>query len=257
MYVDDYLLFLSGLVLFLGSLFQGFLGFAFGLFSLPLLLFIGHSIEVAVAIVSFSLFAQALVGLIKLRASAPWRDILSASIIRGLFTPVGVVVLGYLASVSSSTIRQCVGLLIVGVLVFRCFAIRFSTIEMRDMSAKAKGALKLLAFSASGFFYGLASIGGPPLVIWLTTKDWSVKVSRAFLFGVYVFAIPVHLVSLYYAFPEATVHALILTIIFSPLVMLGSYLGVVFGSMLSGKLFRYIAIFVLSSIGLGMGSGVL
>ena len=82
--------FAIGLTLFSGSILQGAVGFGFGLFAIPILVWAGVRLSEAIAIMSISIFTQVLVATYQLRADVRWRDVVPASLIRYITIPIGI-----------------------------------------------------------------------------------------------------------------------------------------------------------------------
>ncbi len=77
-------------ILFLSSILQSIIGFAFNLLAIPLLLWSGFTLAQAVAVTSVPILIQVSVATWKLRIHVPWREVLPAAGIRYLFLPVGI-----------------------------------------------------------------------------------------------------------------------------------------------------------------------
>ena len=144
-----------GTILVLGSLLQGSVGFGFGLFAIPILVWAGVRLSEAVAIVSVSIFIQVLVATYQLRSEARWRQVLPATLIRYLTIPVGVALLLAIDALDRAQAKQILGALLLLVLLVQIF---WKVEPREDLHPR----WMVLAFSLSGVMHGMAAMGGPP-----------------------------------------------------------------------------------------------
>ncbi|MBN1830134.1 MAG: hypothetical protein JW884_13470 [Deltaproteobacteria bacterium] len=107
-----------------------------------------------------------------------------------------------------------------------------------------------LSFVASGLLAGICGMGGPPLVLWSMAHTWSSEKTRGFLFAVYVASIPIQIILLYFAFGSNILSSVMLAIIFSPFVYLGTLVGMPIGNRMSKDKLRGIAYAILMTLGI-------
>ena len=226
------------IVLFLGSMLQGAVGFAFGLFAIPFLVWTGVSLSEAVALMSISVFVQVLVSTVQLRRDVRWREVLPATGLRYLTLPVGLALLLLIDTLDKAQIKQILGLLVLSALLAQIFW----KIEPRDDLAPK---WTVLAFSSSGFMQGLAAMGGPPVVLWVMAHRWNSRQSRAFLLALFLLGAPPQM-ALLLAFSEQNISGALLTgLMFAPLVAIGAVVGVRLGNLVEKPLLRRLAFGIL------------
>jgi uncharacterized membrane protein YfcA len=168
---------------FAASLLRGFTGFGFGLALVPLL-----SIALPpTRVVPFVTVLQVLVGLGGLRGAirqADWRALLGLAPGLLVGVPLGLVVL---TEFSPNRVRLAIGLLIGASVVALWRRVRLPPRPTR--------ALTLAVGVVSGAMNGLASMGGPPVVVYFLALALETAVVRAssivwFLFAAVVTATP-------------------------------------------------------------------
>jgi uncharacterized membrane protein YfcA len=137
------------------SLLRGFTGFGFGLAAVPLL-----SLALPPAkVVPLVVMLQAIVGVAGLygaRRACDWRAVggLAPGLVLGV--PLGLLIL---TAFSPNTVRLAIGLLIAGSVVLLWRGARLPPAPSR--------AVTLLTGLTSGVISGLASMGGPPVIVYL------------------------------------------------------------------------------------------
>ena len=224
----------AGTVLFLGSLLQGAVGFGFGLFAIPILVWVGVRLSEAVAIVSVSIFIQVLVATYQLRRDVLWRQVLPATLIRYLTIPIGITVLLAIDTPDKTQAKQVLGILLLLILLAQLLV----KVEPRD---DLHPGWMVLAFSCSGVMHGMAAMGGPAAVLWVMAHRWSNRQTRAFLASLFMLAAPLQLTLLYFLSKGDILGALLSGLIFAPVVALGSTLGVRLGNLIPEHRLRQIA----------------
>ncbi len=227
-----------GIILFLGSLLQGAIGFAFTLFVLPFLIWAGVNLSEAIAIISVSVLIQVIAATIQLRDNVYWRDVLPATLIRYLTIPIGIGLLIAVESLDTSQIKQILGIIILAMLLVQIF---WKVQPAQGVHPR----WTLLAFSSSGVMLGLAAMGGPPVVMWVMAQQWSSRQSRAFMVALFLMGIPLQLVLLFLTSPRDISSAAMTGLIFTPVVVVGSILGVRLGDQINKMRLRQIAFTIL------------
>ncbi|HMQ54141.1 MAG TPA: TSUP family transporter [Anaerolineae bacterium] len=229
----EFILFI-GSTLFLGSVLQGAVGFAYGLFAIPVLVWLGVPLNETVALMSVSTLIQVLIGAYQLRADIQWAEVLPATLIRVSTIPLGIGLLIILSTLESHQIKQFLGLFLLAVLLLQMLW----RVEPRD---QIHPAWRWLAFSGSGIMHGMVAMGGPPVVLWVMAHRWTNRQSRAFLFALFSLAVPVQLALLYLSFGQKIIPPMLTGLAFAPLVAAGSALGVRLGNLMTTALLRQVA----------------
>jgi uncharacterized membrane protein YfcA len=239
-----------GVIICAGGILQSTVGFAYGLFATPLILWLGVPLPLTISIVLTASFLQTVLGVRDLRDEIPWSAAFTAILSRLLFTLAGIVVLKQLTFLDSSQVNFIVG----------CILVLMLTVQL-SVNTKpgtlSNPVWRWTAFSTSGFFAGLCGMGGPPLVLWSMTQNWSSKTTRGFLFAVFMVSIPVQLLLFYTMFGSDIGQAVLLGFLFLPAALLGGYFGLPIGNRLDKPLLRKIAYVVLFAIALNLMLGPL
>lgn len=197
---------------FVAAILRGFTGFGFGLAAVPLL-----SLALPPAqVVPFVVALQVVVGLGGLRsawASCDWRSV--GALVPGLVVgiPIGIAVLGL---VPANPVRLIIGVIIAASVVLLWRGARLPPRPSRLMAAGVG--------LVSGVVSGLASMGGPPIVVYLLALGHGAVVVRAtsvvfFMTSGMVSAVPMTATGL------IDQEVLIWTAISVPVLFLGSWLG--------------------------------
>jgi uncharacterized membrane protein YfcA len=152
---------------FAAALLRGFTGFGFGLAAVPLL-----SLVLAPAkVVPFVVVLQVIVGIVGLRSAwrlCNWRAVrgLSPGMVSGI--PIGVVAL---SAFPADPVRLAIGGVILASVLLLWRGIRLPPHPSRLLTATVG--------LAAGVMNGLASMGGPPIVVYLMALSRNAAVVRA------------------------------------------------------------------------------
>ena len=232
----------AGIIMFAGSLAQGAIGFALGLIAVPLLVEAGFSLSQAVALTTLAIGIQVIFGAWQLRAHIPWEDVKPAAILRLLTVPLGVLLLLNVETMDADGVKRLVG---IGVLLGVILRVAAGKVAQREWS----GAASIAAFSLSGFLQGLVAMGGPPLVLWMTTRDFQAKQARAFTLTLFLFNAPVQVLLLFLS-QSMNLEVIMMALLISPLIYIGTTIGVRIGDRFSKPLLNKAALAVLVVIAL-------
>jgi uncharacterized membrane protein YfcA len=213
-------------IVFLGSILQGAVGFGIGLFSIPLLVWFGVPLPSTVAIIVVASGLQTAWSWFKTREHMDWRDPLPISAIRLLSLPAGLIVLGILSTQGQALIKHVVGAVILAILVAQW------AFKIRPRPRVAVG-WTWLAGLVSGFLTGLISMGGPPLVMWVMAHDWPSHRSRAFLWLSFLIATPVMIGFLLWRFGHPLVLPMSIGAALTPVIVGGSIVGLRIGRLMN------------------------
>lgn len=236
-------LLLAGVVMFVGSLAQGAIGFALGMIALPLLVEAGFSLSQAVALTTLSIGIQVLFGAWRLRAHIPWDDVKPAAIARLLTVALGILLLVNIEAMETAAVKRLVGM---GVLLGVIVRVIASKALRRDWHPAASVA----AFGLSGFLQGLVAMGGPPLVLWMTTREYSTQEARAFTMSLFLINTPVQVLLLLFLSRTMSLDVILMALALSPLIAIGTAIGLRIGDRFSKELLNRAALAVLILIAL-------
>ncbi len=166
-----------------GSFLQGAVGFGFGLFSTPFLVWGGASLSEAIIMVCVNSFFQSLLGALSMKKDIHWKEVLGWNVFRFLTVPLGIWLLFHIQSLSKSQVKQFIGIMLLIVLCIRVF-VKVTPKE------KLHAFWGVTAFSISGILNGMVGMGGPPIVLWLMAHTWSPREFRAFTQVTFALGIP-------------------------------------------------------------------
>jgi uncharacterized membrane protein YfcA len=231
------------LIVFFGGLLQGTVAFGFGLLAVPLLMMVGLPIPAVLAISAVCTAVQSANGVHHLRHAVPWKIIGVSLVIRAAAMAVGIWVLSILASHPVSQIKFWVGIVVLTMVVLQAS-------WKPTPRPRLHSGWNWAAFGLSGFTGGLCSMGGPPLVLWVMAHDWTAERTRAFLFASFMSLVPTQLALLYWTFGSVVVYGMALGFVASPVVLLGSFIGLRVGSRFSKPFLSRLAFLLLAAIAL-------
>lgn len=231
-------LILASLILLFGSFVQGAIGFALGMIAVPLLVDAGYSLSQAVALTTLAIGIQVMAGAWQLRDHIPWPDVKLAAVVRYATVPIGIALLLLVEDVNGSDVKPLVG---IGVLIG--VAVRLAAPQQlkRDLPLP----LSVSAFAVSGVLQGLVAMGGPPLVLWMTTRDFRARQARAFTMTLFLLNAPIQVLLLLFLSRTMSVDVVATALLLSPLIYLGTTIGVRAGNHINKLLLNRLALAVL------------
>jgi uncharacterized protein len=225
-------------ILFASSVVQGAVGFAAGLFGIPLLVLSGVSFPDAVAISLVAAAPQNIIPAWQLRHDIDYRGALRPMLIRYALMPVGVYVLWLVGRENKDLASQLVGVLVLVIVALQ----RAFHVEPRS---KLHPAWEWLAFGMGGFLLGLCGMGGPAMVLWVLAHDWSMNRARAFLYYIFSTGLPVQALLLWLFFGTEMVRAMLLSAAAFPSVLAGLWCGLYLARFISDRMLRRMSLAVL------------
>ena len=216
-------LILAAIILFISSMTQAMIGFAFNLLAIPLLIWTGFSLAEAVVLTVIPIFVQLMTNAWKLRHDIVWHDTRLPILIRYITLPIGIWLLYALNTLDTTLIKQLVGVMLLLILATQLF------VSFKPRETLSPG-WDILTFGLSGIMLGMLGMGGPPVVLWLMAHDWPPKRTRAFITTVFLFASPVQIALLYWKFGSTLSESFVWGIAATPIVISGALLGVRIGN---------------------------
>jgi uncharacterized membrane protein YfcA len=157
---------------------QAAVGFAGGLFAIPLVVMLGMRLEQAVVVSLFGSFVQSLMGAYRLRSYIDPKITIRPALLRLVTLPLGLYALVHLSTYGEHRIKQFIGLILLVIVLVQWIW----RVQPRD---QLHPAWEYLALALSGFMAGLCGMGGPPMILWVMAHTWTAAKSRAFLFFVF------------------------------------------------------------------------
>jgi len=225
---------LIGLIMSVGGVVQGAVGFGSGLLGVPLLVLCGFSLPEAATINLVSMGALNATGAWQLWSHLKPSELVLPVAVRALAIPCGT----YAAHLADfhfdpAQAKQALGV-IFAVTVILLWSLR---LPPRDHMAVV---WQLLIFSCSGFLMGFAAISGATLVIYVNSLTWSASKSRAFLFFTSAVALPVAALAFWIHHGEKILPAAMAALFVMPLILGSLWLGLYLGHQIAKPLFRRI-----------------
>jgi uncharacterized protein len=237
--LSDYLL--ISLILFASSILQGAVGFASGLFGIPLLMLTGISLPEAVAMSLVASAAQNCIAAWQLRRLIDFRLAMRPVIIRLATLPLGVLTLYAIGQSNKDLASQVVGCVVLGIVIVQ-------QVWRVAPQPRSHEAWEWLAFGMGGFLLGLCGMGGPAMALWVLAHDWPMERARAFLYYIFVTGIPAQAFLLWLAFGQNVLHAMLLGVAMFPAVLIGLYAGLYVGRLIPDRVLRDLSLGILALI---------
>jgi len=226
------------LVLFASSVVQGAVGFAAGLFGIPLLVLSGVSFPDAVAITLVAAGPQNIIPAWQLRREIDFRRVLRPMLIRFAFLPLGVFALYLIGHENKDAASQLVGVIVLAIVAVQ-WAWRVHPQE------RLHDCWEWLAFSLGGFLLGLCGMGGPPMVLWVLAHDWSMNRGRAFLFFIFATGLVPQALLLWLFFGASMFDAMFLGALALPAVLVGLWCGLYLSRLVPDVMLRRVSVALL------------
>lgn len=213
-----------GVIFFLSSIVQGAVGFAAGLFGIPLLLMVGIDLPEAITISMVSSIIQSALGYYQIGHEVEVRDAVRPLVIRIASLPLGAAALWLTTeSLDPRQVKQVIGVVLLAIVVFQWAW----NVQPRESLASF---WEYIAFGLGGFMAGFCGMGGPPMVLWVMAHNWSAIKSRAFLFLMFLVGVPPQSLLLVWFFGwEKIAPALLLGLLGIVVMLLGTMVGLKVG----------------------------
>lgn len=229
---------LIALICLLAAMLQGAIGFGLALFAIPLMVWAGIELPVAIAVVQVVAATQMGWGCWAYRRHIDWKPAVGVNLCRLVTLPLGVATLVYLVATGPEPVKMAVGvtlLLVVGVRVA-------ARIQPRE---KVRWWWAALAGMVSGYIGGLVAMAGPPIVLWVTAHRWSSQKIRAMIWITLLPTNPVSVVLLIWQYGMPVVWGALLGAALIPVSLAGAMMGMRLGGRMSVEHLRAAALVVL------------
>jgi len=230
-----------GVALLLGATLQGAIGFAFGMLAIPIMVWAGVPVEMAVVVLLVMGVVQTSGNLWRLRAHIEFRATVPLAVFRILSLPLGLWVLSLLADAGKDTAKQAVGVMIGLALLIQWLGKVKPREPLHPVWTPIAGVF-------SGTMSGAVGMGGPPLVMWVMAHNWEPRRARVFLWVCFLQLMPVQIALMLVFFFEQTAAAIPTALAFTPVVLVGAMVGGHLGGKLSKQRLRAAAMAVLALI---------
>lgn len=166
-----------------GAALQTAVGFGMGMFSVPLLLWLGFLLPDAVGLFLGGSVAQTAFASHRTRGERHWPSQARFGVGQYVGVPLGVLGMAAWADATGLDARRVVGGVLLAAVLIR-ISVRPSPRQ------EVHPAWTALASVASGVLAGAVGMGGPPAVLWAMAHDWSTSRFRTFLWTQIVVVAP-------------------------------------------------------------------
>ncbi len=225
-----------GFVLAGGSFIQSAVGFGYGLWAFPLLLFLTDlPVPGVIALMGSSGFIQSSVSAYHHRKYVVWKKLFPFIIIGIISLQVGIWTLHSLQGLDRSTIKQMTGAILLSILIIQYI---FS-VQPREKVHPFWGVIALFLF---GYISGIDAMGGPFAVLWVMAHQWSNRQMRGSIIAIIVCVIPFQVFLLVSQFGPVALNAAVLGLLFMPMALLGTFAGLWIGDRIPKKRLRRLAV---------------
>jgi uncharacterized membrane protein YfcA len=235
---------LSSIVAFLlGSVLQSAVGFGAGLFAIPILIWGGMPLSKAIATMLGVVTLHAGYNLYLARADFRWRWVRGVTLLRWASIPLGVWILETFLLHSRALAKQAVG----GVILLSLALTAKNTSNPRT---SLHPAWLWLTGISSGVLAGAVGLGGPPLVLYALSHDWTNERTKAYLWASYVLGSPFVVLILWWRLGPIILHHWLIGMAHAPVVWLGSHIGLRLTKTLSRQMLQRVSFAALAIIAL-------
>ncbi|ABR47757.1 protein of unknown function DUF81 [Alkaliphilus metalliredigens QYMF] len=234
----------GALVIFFAAMTQGITSFGFSLISLPLLgLFLPLKIVVPVLVI-YSLLLNSII-LYHIKEFIEIKRI-SILVMAGIIgTPFGV----YLLKISDESTLK----LLIGIIITIAAIVNFSGYKIKVKNEKRS---YIPVGLASGLLNGSVSLGGPPVVLFLTNQAVEKQIFRANL-TLYFWILNITTIPTYFFGGLITGEVIQYTAYLSPGLIVGTLLGISLGNKVDENLFKKLTLSLIMCMGvLSIMSGI-
>lgn len=226
-------------VLMLGSLVQSSSGIGFGLFGVPMLLVMGFSLPATVVIIVIGSAIQKVTAIRYLWKAVDWRGQAPFMTISLIGLPLGIYSMYRVSFMNDDVVKQVIGAMVLILLVLQ----QVKIIKRKQQVAHIWG---YIAGFFSGVLNGLANIGGPPLVLWMLAHNWDNEKMRVTPIAFSILLVPFQLILMMVMFGSQLWSPLLKALLLTPVVFLGSWIGLRLGDKIStAHLRNYIKVLLL------------
>lgn len=230
---------LSAIVI-LSAFVQGTTGFGFGLTAMALLPFIVSPQQANILVTILSV-VNSLTITLRMHRHANWRAVAMFLLGAVVGLPIGVY---YLRMLSAVVLKRIVGLVVTGAALSVMFSDQVRPRPVRQFWAPVAGTI-------GGVLSGVASIGGPPVILYTLLCRWDKEEMKATLVTYFTIAGLIKVAILMYS-GMFTAKICTWAALTAPIVILGTHVGMHVFRFIPQKTFRRIVCVLLVLIGLGM-----
>ena len=225
------------LILFAGAMLQSAIGFAAGVFGIPLLMLVGLSLPEAVGISQLHSVMHCSVGVYTLRKDIQFRDTVLPLAVRLTMLPLGLCAMWYAGAIDQHLVKQIVGCILLVILAM-LWGLR---VQPR---VSVPTVWTIVAFIFSGLIGGFCGMGGVFMALWVMAHDWSARRSRGFLMFLFLATLLPQAIAMLIVFPKVA-GAYQIGLAALPVALAGVWLGLALGNRLPRAALRRVVYGVL------------
>ena len=234
---------LIGVIVSFGALVQSSVGFGFAIFSMPLLLCVGLTLQQAIFVSLVCQIAQELTGLCGVKDKTLAKNVWVVMVSGVMFLIIGIMLLKKIEQLDVICLRRIVSVAILFSIIVEVFC--------RPHRRKGLGAFwGILAGSSAGIMTGTIGITGPPVVLWVMAQDLSNQQMRSSVWMIFLSIMVPMLVLFGFFYREDFATSLLTSILLIPLVLSFSALGMFVGNKIKKKTLRLTAYILLMIVAL-------
>ncbi len=223
-------------IIFCAGILQGFTGFGYSLFALPLLCLFAPAVW-AVPVIAVSSIALNIMVLSSSWSSLKLSGFIPLAITGVLFTPVGA---WMLSSLSDTLVRVIIG--------FTVTVVSIISLSRWAPHIKRSSIGMAITGAFSGIFNGLTTFSGPPAVIYLTATETEKGSFRANL-SAFFLILTLAAIPSFVGTGVTSVANLKQALIFLPAAAMGGWVGILLANRVDSSVFRRVTLVVLSLLG--------
>ncbi|HEX2881660.1 MAG TPA: sulfite exporter TauE/SafE family protein [Polyangiaceae bacterium] len=233
----------SAIAFLLGSVLQSAVGFGAGMLSVPLLIWTGVALPKAVSMMLGVVTLHAGYNCYLARSEIRWGPIIPMTLIRWGSSPIGVWLLINVLQQSQTTAKRAVGaVLLVSLLL--------NAKTNSNPRTHLHSGWMWLAGMSSGILGASVGMGGPPLILYALSHDWTNERTKSYLWTLFMLGSPMIALILWWRLGNPAIHQFLIGIAHAPVVWLGSTIGLRLSRLNSRETLRRISIATLAVIAL-------
>ncbi len=215
----------------MGAIIQSSSGFGFGLFVIPILLFLEFGLAPIVIMVVIGSAIQKITAVKYLKEHLDWQEMMPFIVIGLIGLPLGIYAMSRVSNMNQAVVKQVIGGLVLVMLALHWKG----TIKAREYVPKLWG---YIAGFFAGVLNGFANIGGPPLVLWTLAHQWSNQKMRGTIIAFSLIFVPFQLALMLVTFGSEMLNPMLKAVVLSPMVLLGTWIGLKIGGKISQEHLR-------------------
>ena len=157
--------------------------------------------------------------------------------------PLGILLLMAVENLDAEVVKRLVGVAVLLGLILRSLA-------RQNQRSNLPKAVSIAAFAISGILQGLVAMGGPPLVLWMTSRNFRAQQARAFIMTLFLLNAPLQVLLMLFWSRTMSLDDILMALLVTPFIFVGTTAGVRVGNRFSKQLLDRAALAILLVIAL-------